>query len=67
LLAKVDCFAKSANQNVEIQQKSETYPKESSMSGWSKGAQNGAKWKPRNTNYEAGKAQEHFSNFSPKQ
>jgi hypothetical protein len=50
LLAKVNCFAKSANQNVEIQQKSETYSKESSMGGWSKGAQSGAKWKPRNTN-----------------
>jgi hypothetical protein len=43
LLAKVDCFAKSANQNVEIQQKSETYSKGSSKGGWSKGAQNGAK------------------------
>jgi hypothetical protein len=65
LLAKVDCFAKSANQNVEIQQKSETYPKGLSMGGWSKGAQNGAKWKPRNTNYEAENAKEHFSNLSP--
>jgi hypothetical protein len=50
LLAKVDCFAKSANQNVEIQQKSETCSKGSSMGGWSKGAQSGAEWKPRNTN-----------------